>query len=153
MIFDNLRKYSIAYLVAIGGVLLTCLSSWNVRQELQSSHYREFEWAAGDRIQAVRLTVDQGLDALLEVREIYHAARSIKELEFRVLTDTLLKRRGYIHSLFWATWTPSEQGRGGARLPRQDLPDAGHERLRPGRVVEDRVGAHQSGHNSGVVHS
>ncbi|HMW16530.1 MAG TPA: PAS domain S-box protein [Accumulibacter sp.] len=129
MIFDNLRKYSIAYLVAIGGVLLTCLSSWNVRQELQSSHYREFEWAAGDRIQAVRLTVDQGLDALLEVREIYHAARSIKELEFRVLTDTLLKRRGYIHSLFWATWTPSEQGRGGAR------------RTLPVRLSASRAGA------------
>ncbi|MBL8399331.1 MAG: PAS domain S-box protein [Candidatus Accumulibacter sp.] len=107
MMFENLRKYSIAYLVAIGGVLLTCLSSWNVRQELQSSHLKEFEWAAGDRIQAVRVTVDQSLDALLEVREIYRAARSIKELEFRVLTDTLLKRRGYIHSLQWAEWAPS----------------------------------------------
>ncbi len=61
--FDNVRKYAVAYLVAFGGVLLTCLSSWNVRQELQSNHLKEFEWAADDRIQAVRVAVDQGLDA------------------------------------------------------------------------------------------
>jgi hypothetical protein len=66
--FDNLRKYAAAYAVAIGGVLLTCLSSWNVRQELQTSHFKEFQWAAGDRIQSVRAVVDQGLDALLEIR-------------------------------------------------------------------------------------
>ena len=61
--FDNLRKFAAPYAVAIGGILLTCLSSWNVRQELQTSHYKEFQWAAGDRIQSVRAVVDQGLDA------------------------------------------------------------------------------------------
>lgn len=116
--FDDLRKYAIVYLVAIGGVLLTCLSSWNVRQELQSNHLKEFEWAADDRIQAVRVAVDQGLDALYEVREIHHASWSIKEPEFRVLTDTLLKRRAYIHSLLWASWAPSvDQGDGARSLP------------------------------------
>ncbi len=104
--FDNVRKYAVAYLVAFGGVLLTCLSSWNVRQELQSNHLKEFEWAADDRIQAVRVAVDQGLDALYEVREIHRASLAIKEPDFRVLTDTLLKRRSYIHSLSWASWAP-----------------------------------------------
>jgi len=75
--FDNLRKYAAAYAVAIGGVLLTCLSSWNVRQELQTSHLKEFEWAAGDRIQSLRAVVDQGLDALLEIRGLFHAAQGI----------------------------------------------------------------------------
>ena len=104
--FDNVRKYAVAYLVAFGGVLLTCLSSWNVRQELQSNHLKEFEWAADDRIQAVRVAVDQALDALYEVREIHRASLAIKEPDFRVLTDTLLKRRSYIHSLLWASWAP-----------------------------------------------
>ncbi len=58
--FDRLPKYSAAYAVAIGGILLTCLSSWNVRQELQTSHLREFEWAAADRIQSVRAVVGAG---------------------------------------------------------------------------------------------
>ena len=85
--FANLRKYAAAYAVAIGGVLLTCLSSWNVRQELQTSHLKEFEWAAGDRIQSLRAVVDQGLDALLEIRGLFHAAQGIDEQDF---LDTVL---------------------------------------------------------------
>lgn len=100
--FDNLRRYTAAYIVAIGGILMTCLSSWNVRQELQTSHFKEFQWAAGDRIQAVHSVVDQGLDALLEIRGLFYAAQGIDEQEFRVFTDSILKRRPYIHSLLWA---------------------------------------------------
>ena len=37
--FDNLKKFAAAYAVASGGILRTCLSLWNVRQELQTSHY------------------------------------------------------------------------------------------------------------------
>jgi predicted metal-dependent hydrolase len=37
--FDNLQKFAAVYAVAIGGILRTCLSLWNVRQELQTSHY------------------------------------------------------------------------------------------------------------------
>jgi len=72
--FDNLRKYAAAYAVAVGGILLTCLSSWNVREELASSHLREFQWAASDRIESLRAFVDQGLDALLEIRGLLYAA-------------------------------------------------------------------------------
>jgi PAS domain S-box-containing protein len=111
--FDNLRKYAAAYAVAIGGVLLTCLSSWNVRQELQTSHLKEFEWAAGDRIQSLRAVVDQGLDALLEIRGLFHAAQGIDEQDFLVFTDSVLKRRPYIDSLLWAPLLTS---------PRQPLP-------------------------------
>ena len=100
--FDNLRRYTAAYAVAIGGLLMTCLSSWNVRQELQTSHFKEFQWAAGDRIQAVHSVVDQGLDALLEIRGLFYAAKGIEEQAFRVFTDSILKRRPYIHSLLWA---------------------------------------------------
>ncbi|WP_300452232.1 ATP-binding protein [Accumulibacter sp.] len=100
--FDNLRKYTAACAVAVGGVLLTCLSSWNVRQELQTSHYKEFQWAAGDRIQSVRAVVDQGLDSLLEIRGLFYAAREIDEREFLIFTDSILKRRPYIDSLLWA---------------------------------------------------
>ncbi|MBL8375446.1 ATP-binding protein [Accumulibacter sp.] len=111
--FANLRKYAAAYAVAIGGVLLTCLSSWNVRQELQTSHLKEFEWAAGDRIQSLRAVVDQGLDALLEIRGLFHAAQGIDEQDFLVFTDSVLKRRPYIDSLLWAPLLTS---------PRQALP-------------------------------
>lgn len=100
--FDHLRKFAAAYIVAIGGVLLTCLSSWNVRQELQTSHLKEFQWAAGDRIQSVRAVVDQGLDALLEIRGLFHAAQGVDEREFLVFTDSILKRRSYIDGLLWA---------------------------------------------------
>ena len=48
--FDNLRKYAAAYAVLIGGIVLSALSFWNVRQELQTNHLREFQWAARDRI-------------------------------------------------------------------------------------------------------
>ncbi|MBK8385346.1 MAG: CHASE domain-containing protein [Candidatus Accumulibacter sp.] len=113
--FDNLRKYAAAYAVAIGGVLLTCLSSWNVRQELQTSHFKEFQWAAGDRIQSVRAVVDQGLDALLEIRGLFYAAQGVDEKEFLVFTDSVLKRRPYIDSLLWAPLLTS---------PRQALPES-----------------------------
>ena len=107
--FDNLRRYAATYAVAIGGILMTCLSSWNVRQELQTSHLKEFQWAAGDRIQAVRSVVDQGLDALLEIRGLFYAAQGIDEQEFLVFTDSILKRRPYIHSLLWAPLLNSPQ--------------------------------------------
>jgi PAS domain S-box-containing protein len=113
--FDNLRKYAAAYAVAIGGVLLTCLSSWNVRQDLQTSHFKEFQWAAGDRIQSVRAVVDQGLDALLEIRGLFYAAQGVDEKEFLVFTDSVLKRRPYIDSLLWAPLLTS---------PRQALPES-----------------------------
>ncbi len=107
--FDNLRRYAATYAVAIGGILMTCLSSWNVRQELQTSHLKEFQWAAGDRIQAVRSVVDQGLDALLEICGLFYAAQGIDEQEFLVFTDSILKRRPYIHSLLWAPLLNSPQ--------------------------------------------
>ncbi|MCM8613735.1 ATP-binding protein [Accumulibacter sp.] len=100
--FDNLRKYAAAYLVAAGGLLLTCFSSWNVRQELQTSHFKEFEWAAGDRIQSVRAVTEQGLDALLEIRGLFYAAQGIDEKEFLLFTDSVLKRHPYIEGLIWA---------------------------------------------------
>ena len=100
--FDNLRKYAAAYLVAVGGLLLTCFSSWNVRQELQTSHFKEFEWAAGDRIQSVRAVAERGLDALLEIRGLFYAAQGIDEKEFLLFTDSVLKRHSYIEGLLWA---------------------------------------------------
>ncbi|MEF8699605.1 MAG: CHASE domain-containing protein [Candidatus Accumulibacter sp. UW20] len=100
---ENLRKYTAAYAVAIGGIVLTCLSSWNVQQELETSHFKEFEWAAGDRIQAVRSTVDQGLDALLEIRGLFHDTRGVDEAAFVAFTDSVLKRRPYIDNLLWAS--------------------------------------------------
>jgi len=100
--FSNLRKYAAACLVAAGGLLLTCLSSWNVRQELQTSHFKEFEWAAGDRIQSVRAVAEQGLDALLEIRGLFYAAQGIDEKEFLLFTDSVLKRHSYIEALLWA---------------------------------------------------
>ena len=100
--FDHLRKYAATYIVATGGILLTCLSSWNVRQELQTSHLKEFEWAAGDRIQSVRAVAEQGLDALLEIRGLFYAAQGIDEQEFLLFTDSVLKRHSYIDSLLWA---------------------------------------------------
>ena len=99
--FDNLRRYAPAYAVAIGGVLLTCLSSWNVRQELQTSHYKEFQWAAEDRVRSVRAVVDRGLDALLETRGLFHTAGGIDEKEFVAVADSILERRPYIESLLW----------------------------------------------------
>jgi PAS domain S-box-containing protein len=107
--FDNLRKYAAAYIVAIGGVLMTCLSSWNVRQELQTSHLKEFEWAAGDRIQSVRAVAAQGLDSLLEIRGLFYAAQGIDEKEFLLFTDSVLKRHTYIDSLLWAPLLTSSQ--------------------------------------------
>ncbi len=104
--FDNLRKYAAAYSVAIGGVLLTCLSSWNVRDELQTGHLKEFEWAARDRIEAVHSVVDQGLDALLELRALLHAAQTIDETEFSIFADSILQRRPYIASLLWVPLLP-----------------------------------------------
>ncbi|MEF8701905.1 MAG: ATP-binding protein [Candidatus Accumulibacter sp. UW26] len=100
---ENLRKYTAAYAVAIGGIVLTCLSSWNVQQELETSHFKEFEWAAGDRIQAVRSTVDQVLDALLEIRGLFHDTRGVDEAAFVAFTDSVLKRRPYIDNLLWAS--------------------------------------------------
>ena len=100
--FDQLRKYAAAYAVAIGGILLTCLSSWNVREELQSSHRKEFQWAASDRVESVRAVVDQGLDALLEIRGLLYAAQEIDESELSVFADAILQRRPYIDSLLWA---------------------------------------------------
>ena len=99
---DNLRKYAAAYAVAMGGVLLTCLSSWNVRDELQTSHLKEFQWAASDRIESVRAVVGQGLDALREIRGLFYAAQGIDETEFSVFADSILQRRPYIESLLWA---------------------------------------------------
>lgn len=72
--FARLPKHFAASAVAIGGLLLTCLSSWNVRHELQTSHQREFEWAAADRIQSVRAVIGQGLDALEEIPALFHSA-------------------------------------------------------------------------------
>ncbi|MCM8625371.1 ATP-binding protein [Accumulibacter sp.] len=126
--FENLRKYAAAYAVAIGGTLLTCLSSWNVREELRINHLKEFRWAAGDRIQSVRAVVDQGLDALLEIRGLFHAAQEIDEQEFLAFTDSILKRRAYIDSLLWvpasAVALPAPGGRGppGSKAPPQTPP-------------------------------
>jgi signal transduction histidine kinase len=103
--FDQLRKYAAAYAVASGGILLTCFSSWNVREELQSSHQKEFQWAASDRVESVRAVVDQGLDALLEIRGLFYAAQEIDEIDesaFSVFADAILQRRPYIASLLWA---------------------------------------------------
>ncbi|MCB1964977.1 MAG: CHASE domain-containing protein [Candidatus Accumulibacter sp.] len=100
--FDNLRKYAAAYAVLIGGIVLSALSFWNVRQELQTNHLREFQWAARDRIEAVRSVVDQGLDALLEIRGLLYAAQRIDQAEFSVFADSILQRRPYIEGLLWA---------------------------------------------------
>jgi PAS domain S-box-containing protein len=124
--FDRLPKYTAAYAVAIGGLLLTCLSSWNVRQELQASHLREFEWAAADRIQSVRAVVGQGLDALQEMPVLFHSTEAIDENEFRVFADSLLERRPYIDALLWAPLLVS---------PRQGRPSIDAPGRRPDNVA------------------
>ncbi|TXG78504.1 MAG: PAS domain S-box protein, partial [Rhodocyclaceae bacterium] len=98
---DHLRKFAAAYCVAVGGLFMTCLSSWNVRQELQTSHHKEFEWAAGDRLQSVAATVDQGLDALLEVKALFLAAPTVNASAFAAIAASILERRPYIDRLYW----------------------------------------------------
>ncbi len=125
--FDNLRKYAAAYAVAIGGLLLTCLSSWNVREELQSSHLKEFQWAASDRVESLRAVVGQGLDALLEIRGLFYAAQGIDDTEFNVFTDSILQRRPYIESLLWAPLqAPSELAAGSPPLARGAAQGSAH---------------------------
>lgn len=99
--WDGLRKYAAACAVAIAGVLLTCLSSWNVHEELQANYHKEFQWAAYDRIEAVRSLVEQGLGTLFEIRSLLDAAPGISGSEFSLFARSILQRHPYIEKLLW----------------------------------------------------
>jgi len=112
-----------ALLVSAAGVLLSFGAFWAIRGELGAQHRLEVEWVAQDRNRALKKGVEEGLDALRSIRDLFRASDRVGAREFRQFSLALLARYRGIHALAWVPLVPAAERTVHERWARLDAPD------------------------------
>lgn len=96
-----LKRQWPAVLVIITGLLLSFGAFLSIRAELGERHRLEFMWVAQDRNRALKKGIEEGLDAVRSVRDLFQASDHVEAQAFDRFTQALFKRYHGIQALAW----------------------------------------------------
>ncbi len=152
------KLYWLAILMGVAGLLLSVGTFLAIRAELGARHELELEWLAHNRNRVLKKGIQEGLDAVRSLHDLYQVSEEVEDWAFRVFSQGLFKRYHGIHALAWAPRLPAEDAAQGSPpgaaepgLPAPVDADQGHEgqALRLGDRFPIRY--LESGRNSGLL--
>jgi signal transduction histidine kinase len=131
-----LRFHGLALLVGGAGLLLSFGAFWAIHAELVARHQLEFEWLAHNRNRVLKKGIEERLDALHSLHDLFRVSEQVDELAFGLFARGLFDRYRGIHALAWVPRTPSPH-----EPPQTESPAPGVDGEGKGRPVhEDRAG-------------
>jgi signal transduction histidine kinase len=117
-----LKRHWHVSLVTTTGILLSCWAFLAIEAELGERHRLEFEWVAQDRNRALKKGIEEGLDAVRSVQNLFQASEQVDARAFDLFTKALLNRYRGIQALGWLPLVTAEQRETFEREAAQEIP-------------------------------
>ncbi len=117
---------TVAFLVILAGLLLSLSAFVAIRGELNEHQRMEFEWVAHNRNNALKKGIENGLDAVNSVANLFDVSERVSSDSFRRYASALFERYPGIHTL---EWVPRAMTVGSAGHPAQVQPGGAGDRL------------------------
>ncbi len=99
--FRFLKLHWLAILVGVTGVILSSGAFWAVQIEIDRRHQLEFEWLAQNRNRVLKKGIEEGLDAVRSLHDLFLVAPQVDEPAFTRFAHGLSDRFKGIHALAW----------------------------------------------------
>ena len=90
-----------AWSVAIVGLVLSFGAFWLIQHQLGAHQQLEFKWVAENRHRALNKEIENELEAVESVRDLFLVSEEVSREDFRTLVRSLLDRHPGIHALAW----------------------------------------------------
>ena len=103
-----LRDYGSAALVLCVGLVFSLAACLLIRNELKTHHWMEFQWVAHNRNRALKKGIQDGLETVESIGDLFLAFHDVKRDEFRLFADEQLFRHRDIDALEWVPFVASE---------------------------------------------
>ncbi len=117
------QKHWLVFLVSAAGLLLSFGAFWAIRAELGARQRLEFEWVAQDHNRALKKGIEEALDAVRSIRDLFRASERVGSREFRLFSGALFARYRGIHALEWVPLVTAAERSAHEREARIDAPD------------------------------
>ncbi len=96
-----LKTHWLAILVGTMGLLLSAAAFWAIDTEIGKRHKLEFEWLAQNRNRVIQKGIEEGLDAVRSLHDLFSAFPQIDEVAFTTFGHGLFERFKGIQALAW----------------------------------------------------
>lgn len=95
------RRWALVFLVSLGGIALSLLLGWLLRDREQTLAEMQFKLDAGERIESLQRTAADRLGALDMVVAFFFGSQSVDRKEFQAFTAPLIARHRGLELLAW----------------------------------------------------
>ncbi len=100
--FPPVREYlTAAWLVAILGGILSLGAFWTIHHQIKANKLLEFKWVAENRHRAISKEIDDELEALESIHNLFLVSEEISEKDFMATAGALLDRHEAVEMLAW----------------------------------------------------
>lgn len=101
-----LKLHWLPILVGAAGLLISLGGFWGVRVELERRHQLEFEWLAQNRNRVLKKGIEEGLDAVRSLHDLFRVSPQVDAQAFGLFAHGLFDRFKGIHALAWVPLLP-----------------------------------------------
>lgn len=105
-----LKLHWLAILVGGVGLLLSLGAFWAMHIELLARHQLEFEWLAHNRNRVLKKGIEERLDAVRSLHDLFRVSKEVDERAFELFARGLIERYRGIHALAWVPLMPIRAG-------------------------------------------
>jgi PAS domain S-box-containing protein len=133
--FAALRRHLYALVVVCLGISLSGLAAWFYNYHLEDEKRLNFEWAANERLLAVKDGVEETTNALEDIASFYAGSKFVDRMEFREFTKPILKRQGGLQALEWIPRLTHEQRQEYEKKAQTDIPNFKITQRKQGKMV------------------
>ena len=103
------KEYMAAWFAAAMGLVLSLVTFWGVQQQLHAHELLEFKWVAQNRHRALYKAIDNSLQAVRSIRDLFLVSEQVPQEDFAAFAQSLLERHPGIHALAWVPRVPAAQ--------------------------------------------
>ena len=97
------KEHWLPAIVFLAGITVTMSAFFTIKGELDSHRQAEFSWEAHNRNNALKKGIEDGLESVKAVRDLFQASEHVTQPEFRYFARALLARYRGIHALEWVS--------------------------------------------------
>ena len=147
----SLKELWFPSMLLIAGMAVTLSAFFTIKGELDSHRQIEFSWEAHNRNNALKKGIEDGLESVKTVRDLFRSSEQVSQAEFGLFAKALLARYRGIHALIWVSRESSNDYEVAASVAGQEsgMPDQQSERFTLTYIEPLRQDGHQVGFDYG----
>ena len=99
------REHWLPVMVFLAGMAVTLSAFFTIKGELDSHRQTEFSWEAHNRNNALQQGIEDGLESVKAIRDLFRSSEYVTQSEFKLFARAMLARYRGIHALEWIALT------------------------------------------------